>query len=67
MHILHIHTELRVDGSNSNENNREVIKEYHFYISDDRTHDTCFSQYCFDFFIMNYRYERSLLKNIGYG
>ena len=28
--------------------NRYVIKEYHFYISDDRTHDTHYVQHCFD-------------------
>ena len=47
MHILYRHAEFHVDGSNNNENNHEVIKEYHFYISDDRTHDTCFVQHCF--------------------
>ena len=25
-----------------------MIKEYDFYISDDRTHDTCFVQHCFN-------------------
>ena len=44
---MYRHAELDVDGFDSNENNREVIKEYHFYISDDRTHDTCFVQHCF--------------------
>ena len=47
VHIMYRHAELDVDGFDSNENNREVIKEYHFYISDDRTHDTCFVQHCF--------------------
>ena len=27
--------------------NRHIIKEYHFYINDDRTHDTYFVQHCF--------------------
>ena len=45
--ILCIDAELDVDGFDSNENTREVIKEYHFYISDDRTHDTCFVEHCF--------------------
>ena len=39
--------EIDVYGFDSNENNHEVIKEYHFYISDDCTHDTCFVQHCF--------------------
>ena len=47
VHIMYIHAELDVDGFDSNENNRGVIKEYHFYINDDRTHDTCFVQHCF--------------------
>ena len=28
--------------------NRHVITEYHFYIKDDRTHDTHYVQDCFD-------------------
>ena len=48
MHILYRHVELQVDGSNSDESNCEVIKKNHFYISDDRTHDTCFVQHCFN-------------------
>ena len=44
---MYRHAQLDVDGFNSNENNHEVIKEYHFYISDDRTHDTCCVQHCF--------------------
>ena len=29
-------------------NNPHVIKEYHFYISDECTHDTHYVQHCFD-------------------
>ena len=29
--------------------NRDVIKEYHFYISDDRIHYTHFVQHCIEF------------------
>ena len=39
---MYRHAELDVDGFDRNGNNREVIKEYHLYISDDHTHDTCF-------------------------
>ena len=45
---MYRHVELDVNGFDSNENNFQVIKEYHFYISDDRTHDTCFVQHCFN-------------------
>ena len=44
---MYRHVEVDVDGFDSNENNHEVIEEYHFYISDDRTHDTCCFQHCF--------------------
>ena len=47
VHIMYRHAELDVNGFDSNENNHEVIKEYHFYISDDCTHDTCFVQHFF--------------------
>ena len=48
VHILYRHVDLAIDGFYSDENNREVIKEYDFYINDDRTHDTCFVQHCFN-------------------
>ena len=67
VHILYKHEYLDVDGSDSNENNREVIKEYHFYISDYHTHDTFFFIIFLIWFIKNYQYEGSLLKNIGCG
>ena len=48
VHILYRHVELNLDGLDSNENNCEVNREYHFYISYDRTCDTYFSQHCFN-------------------
>ena len=48
VHILYRHAELAIDGFDSDENNHEVIKEYHFYISDDRTHENFFVQHCFN-------------------
>ena len=42
VHIMYRHADLDVDGFERNGNNSEVIKEYHFYISDYPTHDTCF-------------------------
>ena len=53
VHILYRPAELDINGYDSNENNREVIKEHHFYISDDRTHDRCFFIILVMFFIMN--------------
>ena len=48
VYILYRHAKLDIDGFDSDENNLEVIKEYHFYISDDQTHDTCFVQHFFN-------------------
>ena len=48
VHVLYRHVEKNVDNIQSNDDNRHVIKEYHFYISDDHTHDTYFVQHCFN-------------------
>ena len=38
---------MSIDGSYSTPQSHDVIKEYHFYVSDDREHDTLFVQHCF--------------------
>ena len=48
VHVLYRHAQQNVDDIESTNDNRHVIKEYHFYISDDRTHDTHYVQNCFD-------------------
>lgn len=48
IHVLYRHAHLNLDGKDSIEKSRDVIKEYHFYISDDREHDTLFMQNLFD-------------------
>ena len=48
VHILYRYEELAIHGFDRDENNREVIKEYHVYMSDDRTHDTCFVHHFFN-------------------
>ena len=48
VHILYRQVEQNVDHIESTSENRHVIKEYHFYISDDRTHDTYFIQHYFE-------------------
>ena len=48
VHVLYRHAQQNVDDIESTNDNRHVIKEYHFYISDDRTHDTHYVQHCFD-------------------
>ena len=47
-HVLYRHTQHNVDDIEITNDNRHVIKEYHFYISDDHTHDTHYVQHCFD-------------------
>ena len=42
VHILYRDAEQNVDHIESMSENRHIIKEYHFYISDDHTHDTYF-------------------------
>ena len=47
-HILYRHTEKNVDYIERTSENRHVIKEYHFYISNDCIHYTYFVQNCHD-------------------
>ena len=47
VHILYTHAEQNVDHIEITNENRHVIKEYHFYFIDDRTHDTYFVKHCF--------------------
>ena len=37
-------------GPDINEEKHVILKESHFYISDDRTHDIHYVQYCFKLF-----------------
>ena len=46
-HVLYKHVEKNVDNIESNNGNRHVIKEYHFYINNDNTHDAHFIQHYF--------------------
>ena len=50
VHVLYRHSQQDADGIESTCDNQDVIKEYHFYINDDRTHDTHFVQYCIEMF-----------------
>ena len=47
VHITYRHAQLDVDGIESTEMERHVVKECHFYVSDDKVHDTLFVQHCF--------------------
>jgi hypothetical protein len=46
VHIVYSHAEQAVDGRESTEENRDIVKELHFYISDDKEHGTVFVQHC---------------------
>ena len=48
VHVLYRQDQQNVDDIESTNDNRHVIKEYHFYISDDCMHDTHYVQHCFD-------------------
>ena len=47
VHISYRHAEAVVDGITSTEEDRVIIREYHFYINDDRSHSAHFVQHCF--------------------
>ena len=47
-HVLYRNAQHSVDDIESMNDNRHVIKEYHFYISDDRMHDMHYVKHCFD-------------------
>ena len=50
VHILYRHAQWSLDNIENTNDNRHVIKEYNFYISDDRAHGTHYVQHCFDKF-----------------
>ena len=48
VHVLYRHAQASIDGTRDDTpQSHDVIKEYHFYVSDDREHDTLFVQHCF--------------------
>lgn len=47
VHISYRHAEFSIDEIASTEEERVIIREYHFYISDDRSHSARFVQHCF--------------------
>jgi hypothetical protein len=50
VHVLYRHAQHSVDNIENTNGNQHVIKEYDFYISDDRAHDTHYVQHYFDKF-----------------
>jgi len=47
VHVIYLHTQHSVDNIKSTNENRHIIKEYHFYISHYLTHDAHYVQHCF--------------------
>ena len=47
VHISYRHAQLDEDGVQSTPEERVIIREHHFYISDDRSHSAHFVQHCF--------------------
>ena len=47
VHVLYRHAQASIDGRDNTPQSCDVIKEYHFYVSDDHEHDTLFVQHCF--------------------
>ena len=47
VHVLYRHAQASIDGRDSTPQSQDVIKECHFYVIDDREHDTLFVQHCF--------------------
>ena len=66
-HILYRHAKQNVYHIESTNENRHVIKEYHFYINDDRKHDTHFIQHCFEKIYDSLKCRGIKLMKIGYG
>ena len=47
VHVLYKHAQESNDGRDTTLQSRDVIKEYHFYVSDDFEHKILFSQHFF--------------------
>ena len=55
VHVCYRHAQSELDHVESTNEERTIKKEYHFYISDDKEHDTLFVQHCFTIFFENLR------------
>ena len=48
--VSYQHAQIDLDGVESIDQAQVIKKEYHFYISDDKEHDTHFVEHCFKTF-----------------
>ena len=61
VHIFYRNAQASIDGKDSTPHSRDVIKEYHFYVSDDCEHDTLFVQHCFGSIYDSFKKERAVI------
>ena len=61
VHITYRH------APDSAEDNRKIIREYHFYMSDDRSHSHEFVQHCLENYLISYRSMQLLWIEISFG
>ena len=59
VHVFYRHAQLDLDGVQSTVQARVIIKEYHFYISDDKEHDIHHVERCSNIFF-SYLKERDI-------
>ena len=63
-HVLYKHAHVNIDDVDNTPESHNVIKEYHFYISDDHEHDPLFVQHCFGLIYESFRENHtSFTKN----
>ena len=55
VHVLYIHAHEIIDGRDNAHQSCGVIKEYHFYVSDDDENDILFIQKFFGFIYYSFR------------
>ena len=58
---------MSIDGRDSTPQSRDVIKEYHFYVSDDREHEMLFVQHFFGMIYDSFKRMGCHLHNTGFG
>jgi len=62
VHVLYIHAQHSIDNIENTNVNRYAIKEYHFYIIDDRTHDTHYVSHSRDSIVSTSDSRMSLVR-----
>ena len=55
VHVLYRHAQESIDGRDNTPQSSDVIKEYHFYVSDYHEHDTLFVQHYFGLIYDSYK------------